>query len=381
MRTQSHGTWTSYPSQPGLTTRDALHLSLSRIARGARATSSRLPAAIAPFALVALISLGACSDAGTAVSPLASNPNPTIPTAPGLSPAVTSNALSGATFWSDPYSNAKATANAWRTARPADAAQMDKLGAAPSARWIGDWNVNVQADVDAAVTTIARTGALPVFVAYNIPQRDCGGYSGGTTTTIDAYKAWIAAFANGVGSRRAAVVLEPDALAGMDCLSAADQQTRLSLLSFAVQTLTAKGSIAVYLDAGHPRWQSAPTMASRLVSAGVAMAQGFSLNVSNFLSTRDNVDYGTQISSLVGGKHFVIDTGRNGLGPTADYQWCNPAGRALGTRPTTQTGNALVDAFLWIKTPGESDGVCNGAPSAGTWMPEYALGLAQRAAD
>ena len=350
--------------------------------RGARATSSRLPAAVAPLALVGLVSLGACSDASTAVSPVTAITPPTTPTAPGLSPSVTSasvNALSGATFWVDPYSNAKQTANAWRTTRPADAVQMDKVGAGASAQWIGNWNANVQGDVDAAVTTVTRAGALPVFVAYNIPQRDCGGLSGGTTT-IDAYKSWITAFANGIGSRRAAVVLEPDALAAMDCLSAADQQTRLSLLNFAVQTLAAKGSITVYLDAGHPGWQSATTMASRLVGAGVAMAQGFSLNVSNFLSTHDNMSYGAQISSLVGGKHFVIDTGRNGLGPTADYQWCNPAGRALGTRPATQTGNVLVDAFLWIKTPGESDGACNGAPSAGTWMPEYALGLAQRAA-
>jgi endoglucanase len=39
-----------------------------------------------------------------------------------------------------------------------------------------------------------------------------------------------------------------------------------------------------------------------------------------------------------------------------------------------------VDGLLWIKAPGESDGSCNGGPSAGTWWPEYALGLAERAA-
>ena len=35
-------------------------------------------------------------------------------------------------------------------------------------------------------------------------------------------------------------------------------------------------------------------------------------------------------------------------------------------------------AYLWVKRPGESDGPCNGGPSAGQWWPEYALGLAQR---
>jgi len=45
--------------------------------------------------------------------------------------------------------------------------------------------------------------------------------------------------------------------------------------------------------------------------------------------------------------------------------------------------NLLVDRVLAtsvaIKRPGESDGTCNGGPSAGTFWPEYALGLASRA--
>ena len=343
--------------------------------------------ALASIALSSLIALAACSgDGSSIVSPTsetstsrarkvdtAATPTPVPTTVSG-----TISAFVNALLWVDPNSNAKKTADAWRTTRPADATQMDKVAAGATARWMGNWNTNIQAEVDAAVTNITGVGALPVLVAYNIPQRDCGGLSGSSTTTADAYKSWITAFANGVGTRKAAVVLEPDALAMMDCLNATDQQLRLDLMKFAVQTLGAKGGISVYIDAGHPGWRSAATMATRLTSAGISMAQGFSLNVSNFLLTNDNVTYGTQISGLVGGKHFIVDTGRNGLGPTPDYQWCNPDGRALGTRPTTSTGNALVDALLWIKTPGESDGACNGAPAAGTWMPEYALGLATR---
>jgi endoglucanase len=220
-------------------------------------------------------------------------------------------------------------------------------------------------------------GALPVLVAYNIPQRDCGGLSGGNTTTADAYRTWIAQFAQGIGARRVAVILEPDALAGMDCLSPGDQQLRLDLLNYAVTTLRAKGSVAVYLDAGNSAWQPAAVIAGRLSRAGIAAAQGFALNVSNFLPTAENVAYGRQVSALVGDRHFVIDTGRNGLG--GNGEWCNPEGRALGERPTTSTGEPLVDAFFWVKAPGESDGSCNGGAASGTWMPEYALGLAKRA--
>lgn len=340
-----------------------------------------LPAASARAAqtllLLSLVAAGACS--GDATSSL-------LPSKPAMSRAsattattATASVLVGASLWVDPASNARQTGDAWYATRPADANMLYKLAAAPQARWFGNWNATIRADVNAATTAITRAGAMPVFVAYNIPQRDCGGLSGGNSTTASGYRAWIRGFANGLAGRRATVILEPDALAAMDCLNAADQQQRLDLLVFAVQTLRASGSVAVYLDAGNPQWHDAETMSARLRDAGIALAQGFALNVSSFSLTADNVQYGQVISSLTGGRHFVIDTGRNGLGPAADGSWCNPAGRAIGDWPTTRTGVANVDAYLWVKTPGESDGACNGAPAAGTWMPEYALGLAQRA--
>ena len=109
---------------------------------------------------------------------------------------------------------------------------------------------------------------------------------------------------------------------------------------------------------------------------------GLSLNVSNFLTTEENVAYGRALSTATGDRHFVIDTSRNGLGPDAAGEWCNPRGRALGLPPATTTGTTTdprFDARLWVKTPGESDGACNGGPAAGTWWPQEALGLAQRA--
>ncbi|NUT94690.1 MAG: endoglucanase, partial [Saccharothrix sp.] len=56
-----------------------------------------------------------------------------------------------------------------------------------------------------------------------------------------------------------------------------------------------------------------------------------------------------------------------------------PPGRGLGARPTADTGIPLVDAFLWVKRPGESDGECQGGPAAGRWWPEQALELAKLA--
>ncbi|HST06750.1 MAG TPA: glycoside hydrolase family 6 protein [Gemmatimonadaceae bacterium] len=309
-------------------------------------------------------------------------PPPPPPTPdPGPPPIpVAGNPIAGATFWVNPNSSARQTANSWRTSRPADAAQMDKIANGSQAQWFGGWSGDIFTAVANAVGTVSSAGAVPVFVAYNIPQRDCGGLSGGGGATADAYRTWISGFARALTGTRAVVILEPDALTQMDCLSAADQATRVSLIQYAIGVLkTASASVAVYLDGGHSAWKSASDQAARLTRADVAAADGFALNVSNFQYTSNSIAYGRAVSALIGGKHFVIDTGRNGLGPTADNQWCNPAGRALGASTTTSTGDPRVDAYLWIKAPGESDGACNGAPAAGAWWADYALGLAQRA--
>jgi endoglucanase len=255
---------------------------------------------------------------------------------------------------------------------------MDKIAANSEADWFGDWSGDIRAAVNARVSTIAAAGALPVLVAYNIPQRDCGSYSAGGSGSPDAYRTWIRNFAAGIGSRAAAVILEPDAAMLTDCLSSADQATRFSLLADAVSVLSANAGTAVYVDAGNLGWRTPSDVAARLQKSGIAKARGFALNVSNFFTTADTASYGLQVSNLVSSKPFVIDTSRNGLGATGD--WCNPPGRALGARPGSAVPNARVDALLWIKRVGESDGTCNGGPSAGTWWPDYALGLAKRAA-
>gem|GEM_PF-1935033 len=292
------------------------------------------------------------------------------------------------------YSNNAAqyntVANQWQTTRASDAALLRKVGEQQKAVWFAeDWNpaTSIAASVDKILTQAASTGATPVFVVYSIPKRDCSGYSGGGSPSVAAYQNWIQQYANGLNHRRAIMILEPDALMMIDCLSAQEKTDRFAMLQFATTAFKNQGA-NVYIDGGNARWVPASTVAQRLTQAGIASADGFAVNVSNFYSTEETATYGNQVSSQAGGKHFVIDTSRNGLGPyiyptTGQPQWCNPPGRALGLPATTETGNGNIDAFLWIKTPGQSDGQCTefgqNDPSAGTFMPEYALGLAKRA--
>ena len=334
-------------------------------------------------------------------------------------------------------------------------------------------------DVRNTVQRAADKGQVPILVAYNIPFRDCAQFSAGGATSVAEYKAWIDGFAAGIGHGKAVVILEPDSLGIIPwydpfgnrdtwvtnpnyewCQPAeADSATaaadRFAMLSYAVDKLKANPGTSVYLDGTHSAWLGAGDAADRLIQAGVANADGFFLNVSNYVLDSRLKKYGTWTAKCIAFasnpsswgnghsewcasqyfpadpndfstwaltdqwytdnvesqtwwysesvlKHFVIDTSRNGQGPwtpPADHpagdsqDWCNPPDRGLGLRPTANTGLTLIDAYLWVKIPGESDGQCNrwappGSPdpvrgimdpAAGQWFPDMALELVQNA--
>lgn len=276
------------------------------------------------------------------------------------------NPFAGKTFYVDASSDAYDQIEEWKQSDPKAAEDLLQIASQPMAKWFGDWYDDIESAVNSYVTKVG--GNLPITVIYNIPGRDCGNYSAGGSVNDEIYLDWIRDFANGVGDRDAVVILEPDALA-LDCL----YQSSVDLIAEAVEILKSKPGISVYIDSGHTNWVPSDEMAERLKNANIASADGFALNVSNFYTAEENEEYGEEISALVGDKHFIIDTSRSGNG--SNGEWCNPEGRKIGAAPTTNTGNSLVDAYFWIKPPGESDGNCNGGPSAGTWWTDYALGL------
>ena len=58
---------------------------------------------------------------------------------------------------------------------------------------------------------------------------------------------------------------------------------------------------------------------------------------------------------------FVVDQVRSGQQNLRQQwgDWCNIKGAGFGTRPTTNTGSSLIDAIVWVKPGGESDGTSN----------------------
>ncbi|MFF4836390.1 glycoside hydrolase family 6 protein [Streptomyces sp. NPDC001315] len=417
----------------------------------------RLPRSVFPIAVA--LALGLAAPAAATPAPPSAAADHTLP--------------SDTRFYVDPGSDAARQAvTDLKSHDVAGAAAMAKLASWPEATWFTDGTPSeVKSRVEKLMRDARRTGTVPTLVAYNIPLRDCSLYSAGGAQSDAEYQAWVKGFAQGIGTGKAVVVLEPDGLANLpsDCGPDSDPTGaltagRIADLNIAIDALEAQPGTSVYLDAGNSHWKSVGDIAQRLLQAGVTRTQGFSLNVSNNLTTEQNSRYGTWVSDCLwfategpdwarghadwcAGQyysptapndgqpgnavdpddtstwhwtdqwfqqnvgtppasqrtHFVVDTSRNGRGAwtppkdkyTGDPQvWCNAPDRGIGARPTARTGVPLVDAYLWIKTVGQSDGQCNRGipggtvdpeygvvdPAAGEWWPDQARSLVQNAA-
>ncbi len=236
----------------------------------------------------------------------------------------------------------------------------------------------------------ARTapGTVPMIATYRVVDGHCGNWADPPADQA-SYLSFISGFAHGIGRHRAVLFLEMDALITAGCLSPYGVEVRMRELRDAINVLTVTcPNLIVYLDAGAgdalPAWRTA----GLLRRAGVAKIAGFFVNATHFDWTAHEVRYGEAISRMTGGKHFVVNTGENGQGPLhppnvlvqGNEVLCNPPGRGLGPRPTTNTGIPNVDAFAWTSNPGESGGACApGAPPTGAYWPAYALMLVRNA--
>ncbi|CAM9117062.1 unnamed protein product, partial [Pylaiella littoralis] len=319
--------------------------------------------------------------------------------------------------------------------RTEDAEKVRDMINQPMAVWIiQGTSAETNPQVREVMRAAGELGQIPVFAAYNIPFRDCSQYSAGGATSMREYHDWIVGVASAIGAGEAYVILEPDGLAIIPHATTVDgdpdwcrpgeadaataEEERYAMTRDAVAVLKAANpGTRVYLDGGHADWHPPREIATRLVRAGVEDADGFFLNVSNYVETERQVGHGERVAKCAfwglegndmwvctdddtfyrenvdplieeigsddddGVPHFVIDTGRNGNGvwtPEEDYpdpmKWCNPPGRTLGPSPTTNTASPYADAYLYVKVPGESDGACDrGLTDRGGVDPEWGI--------
>jgi endoglucanase len=287
-----------------------------------------------------------------------------------------------------------------RAGKDGDAATIWKLAREPRFRWFGRFtSPHMQKKVRGFLDRVQcdQPGAVPLIVVMRHQGRACRpDYLAGGRAEDRRTMKWYDQFARAVGDARVVIAFEPDSLGTIDCLARSRRDDRLRMLRHGVDVLSQLPNATIYLEAGASDWEPASRTAKQLRAIGVSKVRGFMLNVTHHDWTRANVQHGLEISRLVGGKHFIVNTSYNGRGPIHYRRWinrsrhiwrtinvwCHPGLRGLGPPPTTATSNPLVDAYMYINRPGYSAGACNGGPlPIGTWWPDRGLMYAKYATD
>jgi endoglucanase len=332
--------------------------------------------------------------------------NPTWPTAPlgidprGVDPAAP-NPLLGQRFFLDRMEPAYMQWAKWRrSGQTGKANTIWKLAREPRFRWFGKFTrPRMQKKIQGYLDRVQcdQPGTVPLMVVMRHQGKGCSGtYRAGGVAEDRRTMNWYDDFAQTVGDARVVIAFEPDSLGTVDCLAPDRRKARLDVLRYGVNVLSQLPNATIYLEGGASDWEPAARTAKQLRYIGIDKVRGFMLNVTHHDWTRNNIQHGLELSRMVGGKHFIINTSYNGRGPLhykrwinrAKHKWrrinvwCHPGLRGLGPAPTTATANPMVDAYMYINRPGYSAGSCNGGPlPVGTWWPERALMYAQYATD
>ena len=292
----------------------------------------------------------------------------------GIIPACTSppwrsRRPSPAPFYADPDSNAARQATQVREAGPdrGRAAHARRSAAVPQAFWFtgGTPEAGAQATSTARSTPRPTRTAVPVLVAYNVPEprlrRLLGRRRPRTTRRwIDALRRRHRRPPRG-GHRRA----------GRARLGLRASSTHLRR---AVKRLHRLPQAAVYVDAGHSqlaarRHHGAPPEQGRRPTPSP------STSPTSAPPTSSSPTAPISIGMPLRDRHEPQRPGAEG-----HRGWCNPPGRGLGARPTTDDRQPARRRLPLDQDPRRVRRRVRATPrKAGVWWPRYALGLARRA--
>ncbi len=360
---------------------------------------------------------------------------------PATGPAAPSqNPFAGASFFVNP-SYAERVLTSIDDAPDKEAA-LREVAKQPTAIWLD--RIAAVDRVPPALAAAAQQAAaqgqprVPVFVVYDLPNRDCAAHASAGELRAEAegeqrYRSEFIDVIAGEFARhpeqRIVAILEPDSLANLatnmnvpKCAESADLYKRS--IAYAIATLSLP-NVYLYIDAAHTGWLGWDGNRSAMaaiyhevleLAGGTDRIRGFATNVSNYNALDGNWGWKLESSNPcpseycyveklnetleaagIRGKGFLVDTSRNGVAEARTQwgHWCNIKGAGLGERPAIAP-RPLVDAYYWVKPPGESDGVSDpkaprfdeycvsqdsapDAPQAGEWFSSYFLELVDNA--
>jgi endoglucanase len=271
---------------------------------------------------------------------------------------------------------------AYASASGADRRLLGQIALQPRAVWDGFWDGNPTATARESVSdsTQGDPDVLTQVAIFRLnPWESCSG--SWSAAAQAGYRAWIRGYAAGLGSARVALILQPDMPFALCVSSAVPEQ----LVSYAASVFDSLPHTTVYIDAGSYAWYQPVQIARMLERSGIWHSRGFALNVTQYGSTAQELDWGAQINRALAAagardKHFVINTDENGTpylagqipggGAMSNYTpRCSQPGQRLcqrlGIPPTTDVANrrwglsgadrriatAQVDAYLWLGRP------------------------------
>jgi len=289
-------------------------------------------------------------------------------------------------------------------------AKAEKVKSVPTAVWLS-WE---GATGEVAQHLKAAGSKTVVFILYMIPTRDCNSNaSAGGSSSLETYKGYVNNISNTIRqypNSKVVMVVEPDTLGNLVTGNSESCKNVHSLhknaISYAVDVFGSMSNVSVYLDAAHGKWlgdstdKVAAVVKEILSNAPKGKIRGLSTNVSNYQSVASEYQYHQKLASSLSAvgipnMKFIVDTGRNGVAVNSGT-WCNLIGTGFGERPKGNPNPSmpLLDAYMWLKTPGEADGsatgsradpVCassdslQGAPEAGQWFHDYFAQLLKNA--
>lgn len=313
---------------------------------------------------------------------------------------------------------------------PSLAAAAAKVADVGSFLWV-DTIANIDRLAAELETEIPCDHILGVVV-YDLPGRDCAAKASNGELKVGELSRYkteyidkIAALLKSKPNTAFALVIEPDSLPNLVTNSdlSTCQQSAAGYrdgVAYAIRQLNLP-NVVMYLDAGHGGWlgwndnlKPGAQELARAYKAGGSPSQfrGIATNVAGwnawdmspgeFSSASDaqwnkaqneklyTELFGAALKSAGMPNNAIVDTGRNGVqGLREEWgHWCNVNGAGFGVRPTANTGSSLVDAFVWVKPGGESDGTSDTSadrydsfcgmsdaykpsPEAGQWNQDY----------
>lgn len=232
---------------------------------------------------------------------------------------------------------------------------------------------------------VSDPGSVPIITTYFLHDPNGCMTRAEILQKRATFQRRVNELAEGIARRPALMLLELDAVGASECMA---RNGALPLweanIRYEINKISALPHTVVYVEGGYSDSAGPVYTAKVLRAVGVKKIRGFFTNDTHNAWTIDEIKWADRVVKLLHGSHFIVNTATNGRGPLLEHNrvkngnevLCNAPDRGLGPKPTTSTGFAHVDAFLFTGVPGNSTGTCNGGPAPGTFWTARAIQLA-----